>query len=158
MFGMLLAIGLTATSIAPSETKPKVEVAVPSDYRWALLSGLQRRLGGNFIIAGLKDAQGDCDRQKSCATPAAVDTTALLVPVDKSGTGPSGLSIYGKSPVAIVSVIDAKWVGYSLDMRLAVFDPATRSVTRKLARVNFDAFQGADDAGGTKRLRSLDDM
>lgn len=154
MFGLFLAVGMSLASSFAART----ELAIPSDYRWALLSGLQRRLGGNFIITGLKGAQGDCERQESCATPVAIDVTAPLAQTDRYGTGASGLKIYGKSPVAIVSVVDAEWVGYSLFMHLAVFDPVTRTVTNKRARVTFDARSNTNSFVGAKRLRSLDDM
>jgi hypothetical protein len=153
MFGLFLAVGM---SMAPPPAA-RTELTIPIDYRWALLSGLQRRLGGNFIITGLKGAQGDCDHQRSCATPAAIDVLAPLAPANRDATGTSGLKIYGKSPVAIVSVVDAKWVGYSLNIHLAVFDPVRRTVTHKRAEVDIGR-SGINSVSDTKRLRALDDI
>jgi hypothetical protein len=144
MFNLIVAASVIfATTSASSASTPE-DVQITEDARWALLSGLENRLRGKFIITGLNKAEQDCAIQKSCATAASValDTHAVSLPATR-------LTVYGKPVVAFVSVLSARRSTQNIDVLLSIFDPKTGRAERNWAKI------GIDNDGATPELRRL---
>ena len=68
---MLLALALISTAMAPPRA-----LELSDRDKVVLLSALEDRVGGRFIVTGLADAEAACAASKSCVTGAELVASA----------------------------------------------------------------------------------
>lgn len=140
---MALGVGFApghASSIGRDITTPR-EIELSDQARYALLSSLKSRVGGKFVISGLKDAAATCTITKACISVDGLQRQAQSRSALSNARGIENIlgaiDVNGENPVTIVSLRSAGFVEGNLAFRLAVLDPRTGAWTHKEARLGF---------------------
>ena len=129
-----------ASSISMAATVSQ-EIELSDQARYALLSSLESRVGGKFVISGLKDASATCTTTKSCISVDQLQQQVAKRSVLSNARGIANIldaiDVNGNKPVTIVSLRSAGFVNGNLAFRLAVLDPQTGSWAPKVAKLGF---------------------
>ncbi|QNE32596.1 hypothetical protein F1C10_12010 [Sphingomonas sp. NBWT7] len=124
----MLVLAAILAVVAPADNQPKAELELNAADRRALVIGLERRVGGKFVLTGIKDAERACQTAHSCITDEALLAAARHgAPVNAVRTIDQLLAssdVSGETPVAIVSARSARWKGDNLIVRTSVYDKA----------------------------------
>lgn len=108
--------------IAASTPQP-AQLELTSGDRYGLVIGLERRLGGKFVLTGLADAEGTCRVTRSCVTGAQLAATSQARSVDELI---ATASIDGDKPKAIVSLRSGRRLyPFRLELQMSVYDPVS---------------------------------
>ena len=133
---MLASMLILLASVSPVQID-KRELELSGEDRHALLTGLRTRVGGKFIITGLKDAQRTCDRVKTCATGDAVLAQAKADPQLRSAASLNyvvrAASVHGERPAAVVSLRGARFADGGLRVYASVYDAEAKRWANKSA-------------------------
>lgn len=98
--------------VATLASATPLTVTLPSQHQWALVTALERRVGGRFILTGLKDGERVCRDARVCVAgsqiEAAVSDPAAVRSVDQLL---SSAQVNGDDAVALVSLRGARQLG-----------------------------------------------
>ena len=128
---MLASLLLLAA--APQPATRQIELS--AEDRYVVLSSLPQRLGGKFIVSGLANADLTCKRVRTCIAAESLASQAGDLPLAGAPGLLAATTIDGSRPVAIVSLVGARWEAEGRNLRLyaAVYDGAAARWTRKSA-------------------------
>ena len=135
---ILLSISMAAAlaAKAPEQT----DLTLSSDYSFALISGIESRVGGKFIVTGLAGADSICASTHACVTGRnVIESTSgatIVGAVENVGDLANNTRIHGSRPAAVVSLRSAEWYKSALRVTLSVYDPATGRWSDKVALIN----------------------
>ncbi|TKD50610.1 hypothetical protein [Sphingomonas baiyangensis] len=163
MIGKAIAVTLAALFSMASTGNETIgveagsgEVALVSDDGWALVTGLERRLGGPFIIAGLAGLDAICNGSGACVTgrqvgdelQAEASTTSVAEFVETARIG-------DRSPVSFVAVRAKRSIGPRRTvLRLDIFDASAGTWSTKQAILD-DQRWGLTPESTRRALRRL---
>lgn len=136
----MLVLAAILSVFAPAIHQPKIELELSEPDRRALVIGLERRVGGKFVLTGIKGAATACEAAHSCVTDQGLLATARRgAAITSAQTVDELLSmsnVSGKTPVAIVSARSARWERDNLIVLASVYDQAARRWTTREATIS----------------------
>ncbi|GAA3717320.1 hypothetical protein GCM10022268_27140 [Sphingomonas cynarae] len=125
---LILALSVPAVQVE--------QVNIDSDARRMFLMGLERKLGGKFIISGLGDAEAECRETKSCI---AADDVIGQFSNDARVSSLKNLldrtNVSGERPIAIVSLRNVSRTASSYKIGASLYEPKVGRWQNKIARV-----------------------
>lgn len=126
IFSVLLA------PVAPTVAPPLMRL--DPDDRWALVTGLRRQVGGQFILTGLADGGRSCSQSRACTSGQELSANAGTAEARTVDDLISLTRVHGERPVAIVSLRGVSALNrHSAKIMFTVYDAEERRWTDKVA-------------------------
>lgn len=136
----MILLGVSLAAALAAKAPEQNTLTLRSDYSFALISGIEARVGGKFIITGLAGADSVCESTRACVTGQnVVEATrgaTTVGAIRNVGDLASNTRIRGNRPAAVVSLRSADWYKSALRVTLSVYDSATGRWSDKVALIN----------------------
>jgi len=162
--GLLAMTGVAAAHASGTETTSSVprQLELSPEDRYALLTGLRTRVGGRFVISGLRDAEATCVATNACITVSQLQQRISGNEGLQTARGPlailNAINVDGRPAVTIVSLRAAGYDAHGqLQILTSVLNARTGQWMGKTATLGYPAPYPLDTANVARILRVWQD-